>query len=282
VTGCPHHTFQHHVEDAKKRLADHTINTTASLFATNQRDPVGILITSGCGQKRALDFICTREDQRRRGLGRAMLEKVIEALREQSAESLVASNVNSTNAAALGLLGSIGFEGKRTGGIRMRRPLDVRLPPYRAPEGITIRPIAPGEEAAWCTLINACFAAEGLRKWTVDDFHREFTRSPIFDRSRIFVALESDRLIGTATAWEADYGEGPIGLIHWVGTHPECRGKGVGYAINLCALERLAALGYADAWLNTGRQRADAVRLYERLGFYIHREFVQCTRNLKT
>ncbi len=123
-------------------------------------------------------------------------------------------------------------------------------------------------------LKNACFHVEGRRSWTVDDFNRAFANC---DHSRILIAIKDGHMAGTASAWEANYGGGPVGLIHWVGTDPEFRGKGLGYALSLRALEELAALGYEDAWLNTSRSREPAVRLYKRLGFRVHRETVDYT-----
>ncbi|MCH7478585.1 MAG: GNAT family N-acetyltransferase, partial [SAR324 cluster bacterium] len=76
----------------------------------------------------------------------------------------------------------------------------------------------------------------------------------------------------TTITWEADYGDGPVGLIHWVGVHPEHRGAGLGKALNALAVKRLADLGYDEAWLNTSRSREAAVRLYESLGFEVYRE----------
>ena len=111
-----------------------------------------------------------------------------------------------------------------------------------------------------------------MRESSVEDFRREFLESPIFDFGRVFVVSQGARIVGTASAWEANYGEGPVGLIHWVGVEPEYRGLGLGRAVSIRALEELAARGYADAWLNTSYERAAAVRLYERLGFEVHRE----------
>lgn len=270
----PRETFIHHLAQTQKRLSNNAFDRKASLFASDERGPVSLLIASGEGDKRHIDLIAVRGDRRRRGLGRAMLEHILLSLRAQSVCAFVTSGVSSANTAAVGLLESAGFAGKPTGGIRMIRSLDDPLPVYHPPDGIEIRPIRPGEEAQWVELKNACFVGDGGREWRLDDFHKEFTQSPLFDRSRIFVALENNRMVGTTTAWEADYGEGKWGLIHWVGTRPECRGKGVGYAINLRALEAIAALGYANACLNTARWREPAVRLYERLGFHIHRETV--------
>lgn len=270
----PREAFLHHLSQAQKRLSENAFDRKASLFAADERGPVGLLVASGEGDKRQIDLVAVRGDRRRRGLGRALLEHALQTLRDQSVRTLTASGVSSANAAAAGLLSSTGFTGKPTGGIRMHRSMDDPLPIYNQPDGIEIRPIRPGEEAQWVELKNACFVGDGGREWNLDDFHKEFTQSPLFDRSRIFVALENNQMVGTTTAWEADYGEGKWGLIHWVGTRPECRGKGVGYAINLRALEAIAALGYANACLNTARWRKPAVRLYERLGFHIHRETV--------
>lgn len=270
--------FQHHLQRAEKCLSDNTFDPSVSLFLFDDRGPVGLCLLSGEGDKRNIDLLAVRGDRHRNGIGKHMLSKVIKK-RPQSIQTLTASHISSANTAAVHLLTSASFIANPTGGIRMCRSLNAPLPIYQEPQGIVIRALKPGEEMAWVELKNACFVGDGGRAWEKDDFHKEFTQSPIFDWSRIFVALENGQMVATTTAWEANYGDGPVGLIHWVGTRPECRGKGVGYAINLRALEELAALGYAEAWLNTARWRAPAVRLYERQGFHIHREMVNYTRN---
>ncbi len=155
-----------------------------------------------------------------------------------------------------------------TRSIRMHRSLGQPLPQYAEPEGFIIRALRPGEEEAWVRMKNAAFGEEGGRAWTIEDFHATFTREPCCDYKRVFVALKGDHMVATASAWEAHYG-GPVGLIHWVGTHPKYRGHGLGYALTLRALEELSARGYADAYLNTSLAREPAVRLYKRLGFRI-------------
>lgn len=276
----PRETFIHHLRQVQKRITEGAFDPKVSFFAADERGPAGLILLSGEQEKRRLDLIGVRGDRRCRKLGGELLARAIRALRGHPVEALTASSVSSANIPAVRLLESAGFAGNPTGSIRMRRALDGPLPPYSEPRDIAIRAFEPGEEPAWVALKNACFAGSGEREWTVDDFHREFTQSPIFDPSRLFVALEDGQMVGTATAWEADYGEGSVGLIHWVCTHPERRSRGVGSAVNLRALEELAALGYADAWLNTTRRREPAVRLYERLGFHIHREQINYTLNL--
>ncbi len=269
-------SFQHHVQRAQKLLSEKAFDPKTSLFITDERGPVGLSVVSGEHDKRSLDLLAIRGDRRRLGLGKQLLSKTLENIRKQSVLTLTASNISSANTAVVCLLTAAGFVGAPTGGIRMQRSLNDPLPAYCEPDGIEIRALNPGEEQAYVDLKNACFVGDGGRAWTCDDFHKEFTQSPIFDWSRMFVALENGQMIATATAWEANY-DGPVGLIHWVGTRPECRGKGVGYTINLRALEELAALGYAEAYLNTARWRVPAVRLYERQGFSVHREMVNYT-----
>ena len=161
----------------------------------------------------------------------------------------------------------------------MRRSLDLPLPALEIPDGFTLRALQEGEEAAWVHMMNACFKAEQLN-WSVEDFRRQFMEHPIFDFGRVFVVLHGDCLVGTASAWEADFGEGAVGLIHWVGVVPDFRRRGLGITLSVRALEELAARGYPDAWLNTSRKRAAAVHLYERLGFNVHRELHTYTLSL--
>jgi mycothiol synthase len=274
--------YLHHRTNAQKMLSRNLLDTETSLFAIDDRGPVGLVILSGSENKRQLDLIAIRGDRRRRGLGKLLLEKAITQLQKQDVQTLTASSVSSANTAGVRLLESLDFVANPTGGIRMRRSLDDPIPKYTEPEGFTIRPIRPGEENEWVRMKNACFGEEGSRLWTIDNFHKTFTNEACCDYNRIFVALKGDHMVATASAWEADYNESAVGLIHWVGTDPTYRGHGLGQALSIRALEELAARGYAEAWLNTSRNREPAVRLYERLGFHIYRETVHYTLELRS
>ena len=260
------HTRVHHT------LEQASFDREATFFAADDRGPVGLIAITGEGPRKQVELVGVRGDRRRRGLGKALLERTIVALRNQGTTELIAPGVNSANTAAVRLLTALGFEGQPTGGIRMRRSLDGPLPPLDLPEGYTLRAMRPGEEEEWVRMRNDCFREEGDGNWTVENFRRGFREDPVFDFGRVFVLLQGDRMVGTSTAWEADFGEGPVGLVHWVGVEPGHRGKKLGIALTVRTLEELAARGFPDAWLNTGRKRVAAVRLYERLGFDVHRE----------
>jgi len=271
--------YQNHLSQGHRVIADETFDERASLFVADHRGPVGLIVLSGSESKRQIGLIAVRGDRRRRGLGKLLLEKSIVELQKRGVQTLTASSVSSANISGVHLLESLDFVANPTGGIRMRRSLDDPIPKYTEPEGFTIRPIRPGEEDEWVRMKNACFGEEGGRPWTIDNFHKTFTNEACCDYNRIFVALKGDYMVATTSAWEANY-NGPVGLIHWVGTDPAYRGKGLGQALSIRALEELAARGYAEVWLNTSRNREPAVRLYERLGFHIHRETVHYTLTL--
>jgi len=280
VLPCSRETYDHHLTRTKQVLTDLAFDRELSLVASDDRGPLGIVIITGKSEKRQLELIALRGDRRQRGYGKTLLQKTIDHLQTQNIQALTVSNVSSANTAYTHLLKSSGFKGKTTSGVRMRRSLDMPLPEYTEPEGFTIRALQHGEEKEWVRMKNAAFAEEGGKPWTLDNFHRTFTNEACCDYNRILVALKGDFMVATTSAWEIDYGEGPVGLIHWVGTDPKYRGHGLGYALSLRALEELAARGYADAWLNTSYWRGAAVRLYERLDFHVHRRTVHYSLDL--
>lgn len=273
--------FQAQYRQGRGTLEDGSFDRDATFFAADESDPAGLIVFSGSGAKRRIDLIGVRKDRRRQGLGRALLEKAISSFADQEVDSITASNVNCRNQAAVRLLESCGFAGESQGALRMRRSLDLPLPPLEIPEGFTLRSLQSGEEGEWIRLKNACFCEEGAKDWTIDDFHREFTKDPFFDFGRIFVALEGDRMTGTTSAWEIDFGEGPVGLIHWVGVEPAYRQRGLGKALTVRALDELTTRVYQDAWLNTSRDRSAAVGLYERMEFALYRELFTYTLTLE-
>jgi mycothiol synthase len=272
-------THQTQYENAHKALTEGTFDAACTFFAAAD-DPAGLVTIRTEERIGQLDLIAVRADVRRSGLGTRLLEKAMASCRAQQLQALVATDVHSGNKAVVGLLKKMGFSGQSQGGLRMQRPLDGAWPAWTVPDGFALRPLQPGEEAAWIELKNACFRADGGQDWTLDNFQREFVDSPVYDLDRILVATAGEKLAGTTSAWEWDYGWGPVGLIHWVGVDPQYRGKGLGEAITIRALEQLKARGYADTWLATSRDRHAAVRLYERLGFTVEREFFTYTLEL--
>ena len=245
----------------------------ASVWAVADDGPVGVALVFG-GQTPEL-FVAVREAYRGCGVGAGLVEKVCGRLRRRGAQTLVASGISSANAAAVRLLQKAAFVGVPTGSLRMRRSQGAPLPVCDMAPGYVLRLLAAGEEAAYVRLKNICFPES--RPWTEEDFYLEFPPMPFNTYERIFVAEHKGQLVGTASAWEIDYGDGPLGLLHWVGVDPAHRGRGLGAALNVRAVQELIAQGYADAWLNTSRDRAAAVRLYERLGFALYRELYTYT-----
>ncbi len=257
------------LDRCRKALEEGSFDPEASLLAGRREEPAGLVVCTTEGSESRIEILAVGENHRRRGLGRALLKAAISSLRERGQAVVRAEPVSSREGPWRSLLESLGFEGRSLGSLRMHRTLSGDLPAYPVPPGFELRSLEPGEEEAWVRLRNACFPAD---PWPQERYREELADSPVYELDRILVATREGRLAGTTIAWEADHGEAPGGLIHWVGVHPRHRGAGLGKALNARALRQLAARGYADAWLNTSRRLAAAVGLYHRLGFEIHRE----------
>ena len=264
-------------DKAHQALTQNRLDDACTIFC-DADGPAGLAAVRTEGRTAHLVLIAVRADKRRCGLGTELLQRALAACRTEQLQALVATDVHSRNEAATGLFEKSNFFRRSQGSLRMRRPLDGARSTTAASHAL--RPLRAGEEEAWIDLKNACFREDGGEHWRVDDFKREFVDSPIFALNRILVATVDGQLTGTTSAWEGDYGWGPVGLIHWVGVDPRYRGKGLGGALLTRALDELAARGYADAWLSTSRDRHAAVRLYERQGFTVEREFLTYTLEL--
>lgn len=150
----------------------------------------------------------------------------------------------------------------------VRRDL-AALPVTPLPPGFAFRPFADGDEPTWTGLIRA---SEHFFIVRDDLYAGQFGYDPAGARQRILFVVEeaTGRPVATVAAW---YGEerhedrAGWGRIHWVATHPEFQGRGLGAAMTTAALRRLAALGHRNAFLVTSTGRLPALRLYLRLGF---------------
>lgn len=250
-----------------------SFDVDASLFAIDNDQPAGLVLVTTSAEVAHLELVAVRTDLQRQGLATALVHGALSALGRRSVDIVHTGTVSSRELQVVRLLTSLGFAGEGLGSLRMRRSLRGDLPIAEAPAGYQLRSLRAGEEAAWVELKNVCFP-DG--NWQLDHFRQELSEADCFALDRILVAARQDRLVGTTIAWEAAYGENldgrPQGLIHWVGVDPEDRGVGLGKALNAMALAQLAERGYAEAWLNTSRNRVTAVGLYESLGFEVYRE----------
>jgi ribosomal-protein-alanine N-acetyltransferase len=242
----------------------------ASFVAGTGECPAGLVLVSAAASLARVEIVAVRHDLANTGHGGSLLSHSLQALRDRAVEVVRAEPVSSRESAWIGLLRSAGFAGHSLGSLRMRRRLVGELPTAPMPHGYELRPLKEGEEAEWVAVKNAAFPED--EPWSVERYAKDLGQAPCYELSRILVAERDGQLAGTTIAWEADYGQGPLGLIHWVGVRPEHRGSGLGKALNTAALRQLADRGYEEAWLNTSRQRRAAVQLYEGLGFEVYRE----------
>ena len=269
----PPEDLESRLDRCRRLLEECTFDPQASLFAGRREDPAGLVVCTTEGSGSRIEMLAVHEADRRRGLGRSLLEAAIASLRKKGQRTLRAEPVSSREAPWRSLLESLGFEGRSLGSLRMHRRLNGELPAHPVPPGYELRCLKAGEEEDWVDLRNACFPDD---PWPQERYREELADSPVYGLDRILVAAREGRLAGTTIAWEAGYGGAPGGLIHWVGVHPRHRGAGLAKALNARALRQLADRGYAEAWLNTSRRFEAAVGLYHRLGVEVHRELFAC------
>jgi putative acetyltransferase len=136
---------------------------------------------------------------------------------------------------------------------------------------ITIRPIAPGDNAALARAVRDTLAEFGAAKpgtayydEATDHLYEVFSQQA---RSAYFVAEQDGEVLGGGGIFPtANLPADTVELVKLY-LRPAARGRGVGKAlINQC-LETARANGYAHVYLETTEELTQAIPLYERLGF---------------
>ena len=132
----------------------------------------------------------------------------------------------------------------------VRRSL-ASLPDRPLPPGFALRPFTDGDEPIWTDLIRA---SEPFFLVRDDLYASQFGHDPAGARERIGFVTEAatGRPVATVSAWYGEERHGDRagwGRIHWVATHPEFQGRGIGEAMTALALHRLAALGPVSVFL---------------------------------
>jgi putative acetyltransferase len=136
---------------------------------------------------------------------------------------------------------------------------------------ITIRPIAPSDNAALARAVRDTLAEFGAAKPgtayyddATDHLYELFSQTP---RSAYFVAEEAGEVLGGGGIFPTE--NLPADTVELVKLYllPAARGRGVGKALIEQCLQAARANGYAQIYLETTEELTQAIPLYEKLGF---------------
>ena len=155
--------------------------------------------------------------------------------------------------------------------------LDVGLPvdPRAAlPEGIELRSFVVGaDDEAWLAVNNAAFADHPEQSSWTPEILRARCAEPWFDPELFLVATRDDAIVGfnwLKPHLGADRTDA-IGEIYVIGVAPDAQGSGLGRALVVAGLERLARKRFGRAMLYVAADNDAAIGLYRSLGFRLTR-----------
>ena len=156
--------------------------------------------------------------------------------------------------------------------LTMRRRHLRDLPPIVLPEGYALRTYRPGDETAWCEIMNHGLSGGPDKPWTAALCREKLVERPQFSADALYFVTRSDDAghdepVASATAWRQPVDDFETGYVHMVCALPEHRGKSLGYIATLATLHHFAARGFKRALLNTDDHRLAAIRTYLNLGF---------------
>jgi mycothiol synthase len=142
----------------------------------------------------------------------------------------------------------------------------------RWPDGLVVRPFAPGhDEEAWLAVNARAFADHPEQgRWTSRDLAAR-EREPWFDPAGFLLAARGDGSIAgfvwTKVHAAGELADHPVGEVYVLGVDPLAQGAGLGRALTAAGLDLLAGLGLRTAVLWVAGDNAAAIRTYRRAGF---------------
>lgn len=161
--------------------------------------------------------------------------------------------------------------------LRMDLPVPADHPIRQVSPSIRTRSFCPGvDDAAWLRVNNRAFAAHPDQGSETEETLHTRTSEPWFDPPGFRLLDDTDRdgeLAGFCwTKVHTPTRRDPaVGEIYVIGVDPSHHGHGLGAALLLDGLDHLAGRGLTVAGLYVESDNAPALRLYDRLGFVLHR-----------
>ena len=142
------------------------------------------------------------------------------------------------------------------------------------PPGVEVRSFVPGQDdRAWLTVNNRAFADHPEQGgWVKATLERRMAE-PWFDPKGFLLAFDADGLAGFCwtKVHPATDSDRELGEIFVIGVDPSRQGSGLGRALVVAGLAHLADRGIRTGMLFVDGDNEAALRLYESLGFTIHR-----------
>ncbi len=123
----------------------------------------------------------------------------------------------------------------------------------------------------WLTVNARAFAWNPeQRNWT-DDSVRKRMGEPWFDPAGFLIHEREGRLAGSCWTKAHNEADPALGEIYVIAVDPDFQGLGLGRELTLAGLDHLANRGFGIGMLFVDSENAAGIRLYDRLGFVIHR-----------
>jgi mycothiol synthase len=155
----------------------------------------------------------------------------------------------------------------------MRVVLPLGVPP-RWPEGVGVRRFEVGaDEAEWLGVNNRAFAGHAEQGgWTAQTLARRMAEA-WFDPELFLLAFDADGVVGFnwLKVHDATDRDPRLGEIYVIGVDDRAQGTGLGRALAIAGLDALHARGIDTGMLFCAAGNVPALKLYESLGFVVHR-----------
>jgi GNAT superfamily N-acetyltransferase len=163
--------------------------------------------------------------------------------------------------------------------MQLTRKLSER-PRARVRDAVAVRSFqGQADVEVWLDLRRRAFARQplGVRDWDASDFQREFIEKSWWRPEAMWFAetrplLLPARPVGTVTlAYRGDLPDAKP-VVHWLAVLPSHRRRGIGRLLMATLEAAVWDAGLRQVWLETHGQWAEAVRLYQALGYEPARE----------
>ncbi|MGW5189243.1 GNAT family N-acetyltransferase [Kribbella sp. NPDC004138] len=199
-----------------------------------------------------------------RGLGTQLLDWAEARAREHGSDWL-AQTVDDADTAGTDLLRARGYDVLATNWL-LERPVTGDAPVL--PEGVTLRPFAPGDARAVHQVVQDAFDEWQPRRHEYDEWAGTSIERASFDPEASPVAVAGDEIVGAVISLELP--DSPDGYVDQVAVRRDFRGRGLARALLTYAAAAAGRRGKQTLtlWTHSG---TGALAMYERLGMSVRR-----------